>query len=221
MSTRTGHDVSGRRTSVLILVGRKGRVCSEVLSTKLSSEENYIMSKPLSSSCALSAIGIFLGLGFRNLQQKNAVLHIISNTNKKGQAKVAIGTINTCLDFADKTNSFFKTDYLSLALSVTEVVSELRLRNTATGERLVEYSARHGMIGRFPELPKRLLGREMTGEEVKLLTTAYTNDRASQCSSTEDKLKALAKRFLNREDANAIIGQLEDFKCEFESRIDW
>lgn len=177
--------------------------------------------KPLSSSCALSAVGIFLGYGFSSLHHRDAVLHIIDNTNKKGKAKVAIETINTCLDLMDKANSFLKIEYLSLALRVAGAVSDLHLRNTATGERLVQYSARHGMIGRFPELPKRLLGREMTGEEVKLLVTAYTNDHASQCSSTEDKLKALAKRFLNREDAGVLIKQVEDFERDFKNRIDW
>jgi hypothetical protein len=182
----------------------------------------FIMNiKPLSSSCALSAVGIFLGYGFSSLHHRDAVLHIIDNTNKKGKAKVAIETINTCLDLMDKANSFLKIEYLSLALRVAGAVSDLHLRNTATGERLVQYSARHGMIGMFPDLPKKLLGREMTGEEVKLLVTAYTNDHASQCSSTEDKLKALAKRFLNREDAGVLIKQVEDFERDFKNRIDW
>lgn len=221
MSTRIGHDVSERRERELISVERKGRV---LLGSSISNlnKENVIMNiKPLSSSCALSAVGIFLGCGFSNINHRDAVLHIIDNTNKKGKAKVAIETINTCLDLVDKANSFLKVEYLSLALRVAGTVSDLRLRSTATIERLVEYSARYGMTGVFPDLPKRLLGREMTGEEVKLLTTAYTNDRASQCSSTEDKLKALAKRFLNREDANAVIGQLEDFERDFKNRIDW
>lgn len=176
--------------------------------------------KPLSSSCALSAVGIFLGCGFSNLNHKDAVLHIIDNTNKRGKAKVAIETINTCLDLVDKANRLLKVEYLSLALSVTGAVSDLRLRNTTTGERLVRYSARHGMLGRFPDLPKRLLGREMNGEEVMLLVTAYTNDRTVQSSSTEEKLKALAKRFLNREGANVVVRQLEDFERDFRNRID-
>jgi len=206
---------------VLILVERKGRVLLGSPTSNFN-KENVIMNiKPLSSSCALSAVGIFLGCGFSNLNHRDAVLHIIDNTNKKGKAKVAIETINTCLDLVDKANRLLKVEYLSLALRVAGAVSDLHLRNTVTIERLVECSARHGMIGRFPELPKRLLGREMNGEEVMLLVTAYTNDRAGQCSSTEDKLKALAKRFLNREDAGVLIKQVENFEREFSSRIDF
>jgi glucosamine--fructose-6-phosphate aminotransferase (isomerizing) len=176
----------------------------------------------------LLAVQLGLEKGTLKLEQAQALTsdlrklpHLIDNTNKKGKAKVAVETINACLDLVDKANSFLKIEYLSLALRVPGLVSDLHLRNTATGERLVQYSARHGMIGMFPDLPKKLLGREMTGEEVKLLVTAYTNDHASQCSSTEDKLKALAKRFLNREDAGVLIKQVEDFERDFKNRIDW
>lgn len=87
----------------------------------------------------------------------------------------------------------------------------------ATARAVVGISAEAGFHGRFPELPKLLLGRAPNEKEVVALVGAYVNDKVCRSTSTEEKLAALVRLYVKSEKAEAALERLRQFGAEWDA----
>jgi hypothetical protein len=108
------------------------------------------------------------------------------------------------------------TDALILALEISEIAPIY----PDVAERLVKTAARAGFHGRFPELPERLLSRQMSGAEVIEFISAYVNNHAVRSVEVERKFRWWAIMYLSPEDAKAQCERLDRFIEEWENHID-
>ena len=174
----------------------------------------------LGKDCALSAIYVLTGCNFMNLDRKDAVIHIIEQTEADVRSEVATLAIDFCLSTLDeslkKPRLIKNFDLLSLALSIsfTPDISH------PTSLRLVGVAAQSGFHGCFPGLPVRLLRRSMNEDDINSLVSAYVNDRTSQSSNIEEKLASWASEYLQPDVAQSQIDRIKEFRKNWEVEID-
>lgn len=169
---------------------------------------------------ALAAISIFAGLEFKNRDRKDAVLHIIEQTVPEDKADVAMVAIETCLDLFERgvesLASKIGHPMVSLALHISDLPVFITGR---TAERLVRCAAKSGFHGRFPNLPRRLLTRDMNENDVAALISAYVSNIAVRSSSEEDKYMLWARHYLSPDKASLQIKRIEEFIEKWDSDI--
>jgi hypothetical protein len=171
---------------------------------------------------AVAVLPVFIGRGFRNFDSIDAVTHLISSTRDRDRGVAASKAISMCLEllYVSKTSQrhlFTRVDILSLALELSKFPGIKH----GCSVRLVHEAACAGFHGRFPELPKRLLGRDMNGEDVIALIDSYVSNAASQCSSDEEKLIQWATACLPEVQAEEQIERIKAFKREWSRHVDY
>jgi hypothetical protein len=169
-------------------------------------------------SAAISVVRLFIGKIY-DPNRTEAVLFILKHVVPRSKSVVATTVVSMCLDYArDKPSvllSFenIRIDQVSLALAVSENFPIAR----PVAERLIEAAAVSGFQSHFPELPLRLVGRNMNGDDVIALVSAYVSRYGGRCEQQEETLLLWAKRLLSGQDFEKQKKKIVDFAQEYEA----
>lgn len=171
------------------------------------------MGKDIATRVSCSAINVLVNAKHFH---REAILLFLESA--KDHQKTAEFTVRVCLRRYEKSVPHFCRDHgaLSLALDVAGAFPP----SQPLDEKTVLTAARAGYIGRFPELPQKLLGRSPNETEVVALVSAYVNNKGSRCTGTEEKLKGFAQKYLNTKAAEVEIKRLRQFGVEWDRAID-
>lgn len=174
----------------------------------------------LSKDCAMSAIRIFSDQSISFLSGKSPIIHIVENTHPDYKQDVVKETIEIFLDSiknnSDRCRFIQDIQMLVLALSLSKMAPIPQ----STSESLVDIAAKAGFHGSFPELPKRLLGRDMNEGDITSLISVYVADKSTQCEADEEKLRSWAYRYLSPKAAEREVGRLAAFTDAWNNEID-
>ncbi|OGZ04853.1 MAG: hypothetical protein A2845_05165 [Candidatus Lloydbacteria bacterium RIFCSPHIGHO2_01_FULL_49_22] len=86
-------------------------------------------------------------------------------------------------------------------------------------DSVIKEAARAGLCGYFPDLPKRVLGRNPDETEMTLLISNYVKNKAVQSSTAEAKLVRMAESYCSKHVAEEQIARIRAFKKEWDEDI--
>ena len=168
------------------------------------------MQRMLAESVTLPAIKALIGCK----ENYKAVRMLIGRS--KAKERVTNVTIQLLLEGwraqAGKWKLFKNYDPLTFAI---ELLSRATARPLA--DNVVRAAAEAGFNGRFPELTHRVLGRDPSTVEVGLLVTAYVSDKGARAKDIEEKLIAMAIKFLGFANAEKERERIYAFQKEWEA----
>ncbi len=179
-----------------------------------SQQQGEVMQRMLDDRATIAAVKVLVS----GKDHYPAIKALLARTKVKPKAVSA--TVRLLL--AKLTTSLggnrFMQNYDSLVFAL-ELLPLCEL-NRGLIDTVVKAAAQAGFCGRFPSLPKRMLGRNPDTEEITLLVSAYVQNKAVQASDVEKKLEQMARTFLSEEEAKAQITRIRVFQKEWASHVD-
>lgn len=179
-----------------------------------SQQQGPVMQRMLDERATMAAVKVLVS----GKDHYPAIKALLARTKTK--TKVVSSTVRLLL--AKWTTSLggnrFMQNYDPLVFAL-ELLPLCEL-NRGLIDTVVKAAAQAGFHGRFPSLPKRMLGRNPDAEEITLLVSAYVQNKAVRATDVEEKLEQMASAFLSEEAAEVQIARIHAFQTEWARHID-